>query len=200
MTLMQSQLEAVRTRLQPHFLFNTLNSVAVLIKENPGQAHDTINDLSDLLRHVLKNMENQFSEVQKEFEFIKKYLAIEQIRFGPRLEIKIDYPAHLKHFLIPSLLLQPLVENAVQYGVAKNPGKGYIEIKAHEDKQMLIFQICNNGHLNAPKNPESGLGLKITKERLQSLYRSAYQFNLDEISDGRIQALIEIPVIDEVVQ
>jgi two-component system, LytTR family, sensor kinase len=195
--LIQAQLDAVRSRLQPHFLFNTLNSIAVLIKESPAQAADTVKSLSDLLRYVLKNIENQFSTLEKEIEFLRQYLSIEQVRFGPRLDVKINYSEDLNKLYIPTLILQPLVENAIQHGIAKHRGKGFIVIDIKKEKDVMHVMILNSGSYNSDKNNKNGIGLKMTSDRLNALFGADYTFKLGSTPSGSTQALIEIPVPGE---
>ena len=139
-------------------------------------------------------------ELEKEVEFLKKYLSIEQIRFGSRLEIIIDYSTSLNKIMIPSLILQPVVENAIQHGIAKHRGKGYVEIKILKENDKLKLLVHNNGRLKSPKSQESGIGLRMTQDRLKSIYGSNYKLELTETPQDGTQALIEIPIIEESAQ
>ena len=194
--LIQSHLSALKMKLQPHFLFNTLNSISVLIKDNPQKAGETINLLSDLLRQVLKNSDEQFNELEKEIEFLNHYLAIEQVRFGERLKIKLAIDPLLKKTLVPSLILQPLVENAVRHGIAQKRGLGIIEIKAYKNNQRLHLEVIDNGKGFDSQKPkeEWGLGLKITRERLNSLYKNNFKMNIQPAENGGTLATLQIPI------
>ncbi len=143
--LVQSQLNTLKIQLQPHFLFNTLNSIAVLIKENPQHAEETINQLSDLLRYSLINADKQFVPLENELEFTKRYLAIEQTRFGERLEISMKVDSSLDKILVPSFILQPIVENAVRHGIANKRGKGLINISIIIRDAKINIRVSDDG-------------------------------------------------------
>jgi len=194
--LTQAQLNALKMQLQPHFLFNTLNSISVLIKENPQQAGEMIGHLSNLLRKVLKNAKDQFNTLKKEVDFITQYLAIEQVRFGERLKVKIDIPLDLETIEVPSLILQPLVENAIRHGIAKKSGDGIISLSALKEDDKLCLQVFDNGKGFDMKKPDSqfGIGLQITRDRLQSLYEQNYKLELTHPTNGGTQFVLKIPI------
>jgi two-component system, LytTR family, sensor kinase len=195
--LVQSQLDVLKAQLQPHFLFNTLNSISVLTRENPKLADKTIHLLSDLLRYSLKHARQQFVTLEAEISFIKDYLAIEKIRFGNRLKIEIDVSPETLSINIPSLLLQPLVENAIKHGVAKKRGDGLIQIIAKKKSNYLTLQILDNGQgegQQAHSENNLGLGLTNMQKRLDSLYGADYNFRLENEQDKGTRVLIEIPL------
>ena len=197
--LAQTQLNALRSRLQPHFLFNTLNSIAVLIKENPQEANDTVHRLSDLLRYVLKTGENQFAQLDKEIAFLRKYLSIEETRFGKRLTVNIDVEANLLQNLIPALLLQPIVENAVRHGIAEKRGEVWIKIRIARQENRIHMTVSDNGNGYQPSSngDGSGLGLSITRERLQSTYQSNFDLQIKSPEAGGTTVVLNIPIIEE---
>lgn len=197
--LISAQLNALKMKLQPHFLFNTLNSISVLIKDNPGKAGETVNRLSDLLRHVLNNVDDQFTELENEISFIRQYLAIEKVRFGDRLSVTIELDEGLKKVLVPSLLLQPIVENAIRHGIAKRRGKGVIDIKILKNGRFLYLDVSDNGVGYKPQRPESekGLGLRITEDRLKSLFTDTYKMHITAVKSGGTKVSIQIPVPGE---
>ncbi len=196
--LIQSQLNALKMKLQPHFLFNTLNSIAVLIKENPDQATETLNRLSSLLRHVLQNIDDQFSTLDEEIAFTKQYLAIEQVRFGERLKIEYDLGNGLGKLPVPALILQPLVENAVRHGIAPKSGAALIRISATHDNGRLALQVYDNGKgFNPGERDQHGLGLKITRDRLRSLYENEYTMHIEKAAEGGTLAMLSIPLPQE---
>jgi len=192
--LVQSQLNALKMKLQPHFLFNTLNSIAVLIQENPVQATETLNRLSNLLRHVLQNIDDQFSTLDEEIAFTKQYLAIEQVRFGERLKIEYDLASGLGSQAVPALILQPLVENAVRHGIAQKSGAVLIRISATRDNGRLTLQVYDNGKGIQSGRQKSGMGLIITQDRLQSLYENEYAMQIEKATEGGTLATLRIPL------
>jgi hypothetical protein len=125
--LAQAQLQALKMQLHPHFLFNTLNAISVLIQNNPELARRTVGRLSELLRYTLDNVGVQKVSLAEELEFLNRYLQIEQTRFGDRLTVKIEVEEELKHAAVPNMILQPLVENAIKHGIAKKRGAAVIE-------------------------------------------------------------------------
>ncbi len=195
--LVQSQLDVLKSQLQPHFLFNTLNSISVLTRENPVLADKTIHLLSDLLRYSLKHAQQQFVTLEAEISFINDYLAIEKVRFGERLNIEMDIDPQTLQIMVPSLLLQPLVENAIKHGVTKKRGQGFIKISAQKNAKTLILKIIDNGK-NKEKQPVSeenfGIGLKNTSKRLQSLYGQNHLFRFENNSGKETIVLIELPL------
>ena len=191
-----AQLNALRLQLQPHFLFNTLNTIASLMELDIKEAQKIISKLGNLLRTVLdKNKRNQTS-LREELAFIQSYLDIEQVRFHDRLETNYDLDERTLDAEIPSLILQPLVENAIKHGFAKNPDKGLIELisKKLDDKIQLI--VRDNGY--GSPHPKSyllsnGIGLRNVKERLDLLYGSQYQMHIETGENKGFAIAITIP-------
>ncbi|MCR6655622.1 MAG: sensor histidine kinase [Opitutus sp.] len=178
--LQRAQLQALRSQLNPHFLFNTLHSIAELIHENPRQAEQMVIQLGELLR---KALETQALEVtlREELEFIRTYLAIEQTRLGDRLDLawRID-PAAL-HARVPSLLLQPIVENAIRHGIANSPRGGRLEISASRAGDQLRLEVRDDGpglKQTAASTEGQGIGLGHTRARLERLYGARASFSL----------------------
>jgi sensor histidine kinase YesM len=137
--LTSAQLQALRMQINPHFLFNTLNSIAALVYVNPRAADEMLGDLSELLRRSLDSMEEQEIPLAQELEFIGAYLNIEQKRFGERLRLEQRVPDELMKALVPALILQPLVENAIRHGIEPRRGPGLISIEAtREDKHLKM--------------------------------------------------------------
>ncbi len=200
--LVQSQLNALKMQLQPHFLFNTLNSIAVLIKDNPERAAETVSHLSELLRHVLKNVDDQFTNLKQEVDFIRQYLAIEQVRFGDRLKIRFDIPTVLDQTPVPSLILQPLVENAIRHGIAGKIGPGLIALTASKSDKKLCLEVYDNGrgYETETSKGQFGLGLKITRERLHSLYGENFEMNFSQAQEGGTRLVLQIPIPQETLQ
>jgi anti-sigma regulatory factor (Ser/Thr protein kinase) len=193
--LQLAQLQALRSQLNPHFLFNTLHSIAELIHENPRHAEQMVLQLGELLHKALKTQAVQVP-LSEELDFIRSYLAIEQMRLGERLELawKID-PAAVD-VLVPSLILQPIVENSIQHGIAVSSHPGRLEISAGRTNGQLRLEVRDNGPgLGAPPGkPGNGIGLENTRARLQRLYGSRAALELT--NDRGLVVSMTLPVSD----
>lgn len=193
--LSQSHLRALQMQLKPHFLFNTLNSISALTHKNPTAANDMLARLSKLLRISLTNEEIQEVPLEKELVFLRTYLEIEQVRFQDRLKVNFNVESETLRALVPSLILQPLVENSIRHGITRRRGNGVIDIYAIRKGENLILRVRDNG-LGVSKKSfklKEGVGLTNTRRRLQNLYGPDYQFSLSRLADGGIQANIIIP-------
>lgn len=188
--LQQAQLQALRSQLNPHFLFNTLHSIAELIHENPRHAEQMLLQLGELLRKSLKaqSLEVPLSE---EIDFIRSYLAIEQMRLGDRLEVVWRVDADVLGARVPSLILQPIVENAVQHGVAASSQAGRLEIVATRSSDQLRLEVRDNGPGVKEGSTSSGIGIGHTRARLVRLYGS--RASLDLNNDRGLVASIRLP-------
>ncbi|HKF43856.1 MAG TPA: two-component regulator propeller domain-containing protein [Thermoanaerobaculia bacterium] len=193
--LTEAQLHALRQQLRPHFLFNTLNTLLPLIEENPELARNTVYRLADLLRLNLKTEPEQSIALETEIDMLDRYLAIERMRFGDRLEVSIEIDPEVRQARVPTFLLQPLVENAIKHGIGKNPGSERITLSARRDDGRLWIEIRNDGIGPASsRSPAThGIGLKNTRERLQLLYGSDHQFDL-ALTNGSARLSIAIPL------
>lgn len=179
--LMESQLRALKMQINPHFLFNTLNVISVLVmKSEQAKATEMINRLSKFFRQTLDEQSHQWIPLKKELEHIEQYLAIEQVRFGERLEVIIQNEPESDKILIPSMLLQPLVENAMQHGLADKQGKGCLTIKSWLQADKLHLSIIDNG-LSCDfdsVNFKQGIGLTNVKDRLAQMYQNKFSFSI----------------------
>jgi two-component system, LytTR family, sensor kinase len=172
--LAKAQLGALRQQIEPHFLFNTLNTVAGLVREGRNDAAlDMIAGLSELLRRTLQNREQQVA-LRDELEIVEKYLEIEKARFAERLRVQVHVPEELARARVPSLILQPLVENAVKHAIAKRASGGAIAIHAERRNGTLTLRVADDGPgFPAEQNGSTGIGLENVRERLRSLYGKA---------------------------
>ncbi|HWA84750.1 MAG TPA: histidine kinase [Opitutus sp.] len=190
--LQQAQLQALRSQLNPHFLFNTLHSIAELIHENPRHAEQMVLQLGELLR---KSLETQSLEVplRDEIDFIRSYLAIEQTRLGDRLELVWKIEPAVLDARVPSLILQPLVENAIRHGIAASPRGGRLEVAASRTDDQLRLEVRDNGPGLKPDADRAGdgIGLGHTRARLERLYGSHASFQLT--SDHGVVASMSLP-------
>ncbi len=195
--LMAARVEALASQINPHFLFNTLTSISSLIRSQPETARMLIVKLSGLLRRLLRSQEH-FVTLREELEAIDEYLDIESIRFGPRLRIEksID-PASLE-IVMPSMLLQPLIENSIKHGLSPKIGEGRITIRSVREKGHAIIDIIDNGvgvgaaHAQRVKS-SGGIGLRNVNERLRVIYGANYQLQLDSVPGEGTCARIVIP-------
>jgi two-component system, LytTR family, sensor kinase len=190
--LAEAQLDALRMQLHPHFLFNTLNAVAVLMRKHDlDRATRMLNGLSDLLRIALDNVGLQLVPLREELGFIDRYIEIEQIRFGDRVRVLRSIAPDVLDARIPNLLLQPLVENALKHGLEPLPHGGQLELNARRHAGRLRIEIRDDGAgLNGTR--ARGIGLKNVRARLERLYQSDQSFTLEPASPG-VRAVVEIP-------
>jgi two-component system LytT family sensor kinase len=197
--LVQSRLGALRMQLHPHFLFNTLNAIVVLVRQSKMQdADQMLTNLSELLRRTLEEWENQEVPLRTEIEFLRLYLDIERVRFQDRLSIDLAIEPETLGALVPCFLLQPLVENAVRHGVAKTSA-GKVALQSRRIGSTLEFQISDDGPglANPQDAPGNGVGLSNTRARLQQLYGRRQCLELESPEGGGTVATIRIPYRDE---
>lgn len=170
--LARARLEALRMQLNPHFLFNTLNSIASLIQEEPNAAEEMIEALSDLLRLTLRSSDTQEVTLREELQFLDRYLHIEQTRFGGRLQVEKVVDAGLLDAVVPILILQPLVENAVKHGIETQLGPGSVKISIERSGKDLSLAVVDDGRGVKPgrESLKEGVGLNNTRARLKELY------------------------------
>jgi signal transduction histidine kinase len=193
--LVQAQLRVLQSQLQPHFLFNTLHSISVLIREGENDAADVmLTRLSDLLRLSLDAGTRQEQPLSKELEFVAGYVAIQQVRFQDRLTVTTDIDPAALDALVPALVLQPLVENAIQHGIAPLANGGRVEIVARREGAVVHISVRDDG-AGMPATPRStgGVGLSNTRERLARLYDGTHQFSVVNAEHGGVVAELRVP-------
>lgn len=200
--LAQAQLQALKMQLQPHFLFNTLNSISTLLDEDTEAADEMLARLGDFLRLTLENSGAQEVRLQEELELLRCYLEIERVRFHDRLEVALEIAPETLDARVPNLILQPIVENAIRHGIVARAGRGLIEIRASRADGTLRLQVRDNGpglrpaagpHDSAAQGSRSGLGFTLTRERLGRLYDGGHRFHLADAPGGGLQVTLEIP-------
>lgn len=194
----QAHLYALRMQLNPHFLFNTLNTISAQTEGNPRMARAMIGHLGDMLRASLDSTDGKETTLQAELEVLGQYLAIQQLRFGDRLTIRIAVAPEVTQALVPPLLLQPLVENSIQHGFAKRSEGGTIEISADKSGNHLRLRVVDDG-IGLPEDwvPElsNGLGLALTRERVAATgIGEKGQFSISRRSLGGTEVQITIPL------
>jgi len=185
--LVEAQLQALQRQLHPHFLFNTLNTVSGLIRTDPDAADTMIDRLGDLLRMTLHKSGIQEVSLKEELDVLGKYVEIERTRFGNRLTVEMRVQPETLDVQVPSLVLQPLVENAIRHGIAPNAGPGWIAVYAQRDNHELVLQVLDNGDGLPPDRlmaMNRGVGLDNTRARLEHLYRDRFEFSFSNLERG----------------
>jgi two-component sensor histidine kinase len=194
--LTRAHLDALRRQIEPHFLFNTLNGVAALIREERNSAAiETIARLGNLLRRVVECPDRHEVALGEEIEFLEKYLEIQKLRFAERLRLSVDVPKELFGAQVPSLLLQPIVENSIKHGIAKSAQGGRIRIGAFRSHQMLTLNVYNDGPKLPPDHGTSaaGTGILNTRTRLRSLYGNAFSLTMRNEDPHGVEVSISLP-------
>ncbi len=193
--LAHAQLDALKMQLHPHFLFNTLNSISVLMRDDVKAANRMLVRLSELLRAALKSEGLQEVSLRQELEFLRGYLEIEQTRFQDRLTVDFAVESETLDAQVPNLILQPIVENAIRHGIAPLATAGLIQVRARRENGFVELQITDNGAgLSESKTQtDGGIGLANTQKRLEKLYGEKYKFEMSSPETGGLQVKIKIP-------
>ena len=197
--LARARLQALKTQLHPHFLFNSLNSLSELMREDAEAGEEMLRNLERFLQMTVHHHQEQEILFQQELEFLKCYLAIENVRYQDRLRVKMDIDPESLNVAVPNLMLQPIVENAIRHGIAPRKTPGQIEIHATRSNGTLKVSVQDNGpglgHFKKKAVLQgSGLGLSNTRERLSQLYGSDHRFELKDAEGGGLIVTMEIPV------
>lgn len=190
--LIKAQLDALRRQIEPHFLFNSLNSVAALVRENKNDdAVTMIAELSDFLRRVLADSAKHQVPLREEMDFAQKYLDIQKVRFVDRLQLSVDVPENLLRAQVPTLILQPIVENAIKHGIAKRAQGGQIRIAAASSNGFLTLTVYNDGPSLSEATP--GIGISNMRTRLESLYGQAFCLDMRNQPPGGVEVSVSVP-------
>jgi len=192
--LAQARLQALQMQLNPHFLFNTLHSISSLMHKDVEAADRMISRFSDLLRLALENTDAHEVLLRDELDFLQTYLDIERTRFGERLSVRMDISPETLDARVPNLVLQPLVENAIQHGIEPHAKPGLIELRARREDGKLLLQVRDNGNGVAdPAQLAGGIGVSNTRARLEQLYGSAQQVEFRNGDGGGLLVNVTIP-------
>lgn len=197
MQLVQARLDALVGQLQPHFLFNTLHTISAFVLEDPKQANRMITRLSELLRQSFNRERGPLVTLEEELELLDHYVAIQEARFGDRLRVTFRVDPRAASAVVPTLLLQPLVENAIRHGVVPNGDVAEIAIAAVREGDRLHLEVRDNGPGLNGSPGSAGLGLANTRARLRELYGPNHRFELTNApAPGGALAVIDIPYSD----
>jgi LytS/YehU family sensor histidine kinase len=193
--LTSSQLSALKMQLHPHFLFNTLSAIMVLVRQQKGRKAETmLSRLSDLLRHTLDDVEAQEVPLWRELDFLRLYLSIEQVRFEDRLRVRIDAGPEVSDALVPHMALQPIVENAVRHGLGQSEEPVLIHVSVSRMNGDLTLTVTDDGPgCSTPVFEEKGIGLANTRNRLKRLYGDTATFSAENRSPRGVQVTMTVP-------
>lgn len=184
--LKEIEFHQLKNQLNPHFLFNALNSIRALIDENPSKSKQAITLLSDLLRRSLKHSQNQFVNFEEELNAVECYLELEKIRYEERLNYEKNIDPNTLKMKFPPMMLQTLVENGIKHGISKLKNGGKIIINSYLKDENWVVQVISSGILNRDLSLESGIGLRNTQERLNLLYGKKAQFKIEQFTENQV--------------
>ena len=190
--LARAQVDALRAQIQPHFLFNTLNAIAGLMREDVEAADVMLAQLSELLRGALETQGLPEVPLSEELRLLRTYLAIQQTRHGARLQVLVDVQPETERCLVPTLILQPIVENAIRHGFAVTPGPGRLTVRAAAHGDRLVIDVLDEGP-GPPDTLTDGYGLANTRSRLRALYGAAARLTLDAAAPRGALARLDLP-------
>jgi signal transduction histidine kinase len=193
--LSEARLGALRMQLNPHFLFNSLNAITVLVRDhNIAAASRMLELLSDVLRQVLDTSGSHETALSQEVEFLERYLAIEQVRFSDRLHPRIAIDPSIAQAAVPRFLLQPLVENAIRHGIARRADAGLVEVSGRREGDRLVLTVRNDGPgMPAAPSGGTGVGLSNTRARLEALYGANGTLEVANAEGGGVIATVRLP-------
>jgi signal transduction histidine kinase len=192
--LAEARLGALRMQLNPHFLFNSLNAITVLVRDrNTAAASRMLELLSDVLRLVLRAEGSHETRLSAELDFLDRYLAIEQVRFSDRLHPRIEVDASIRNAAVPRFILLPLVENALRHGIARRADAGLLEVTARRDGDTLVLTVRDDGPGLGPAAPGTGVGLANTRARLAALYGDRAGLEVANAAGGGVVVSVRLP-------
>lgn len=194
LSLREAQLRALESQINPHFLFNCLNSIRALVEIEPARAQDMLTRLSNVLRSSLRKDDDHTAALSDEIEVVRDYLALETVRFGDRLSATVQVEEAAAELPVPPMMIQTLVENAIKHGISRLAGHGQLAVEASIEDRRLVIRVENTGTLGAVAPSSGQLGLKNVRERLELLYGDRASLRLEE-QEGRVRAVVAIPAL-----
>jgi len=192
-TVKELELKTIKSHINPHFIFNSLNSIRALVDENPTRARRAITELSNILRSSMQAEKAETVSLQGELDIVKDYLALEQMRFEERLKIEMDIDNDTLGQPVPPMMLQTLVENSIKHGISKLVNGGVVRIVAEFKDDHLELLVQNTGQLNGNMNGE-GFGIKSTQDRLNLMYQGKAVFNIRNMGTNMVESKVTLPV------
>ncbi len=193
-SIREIELNNLKSQLNPHFIFNALNSIRALVDEHPDKSKLAINQLANILRNSLNTGKRELTKFDDELRIVKDYLGLESIRFEERLQTRFDIDPASRDFLVPPLMIQTLVENGIKHGIAKLTAGGMIEMKTFVHDNRLTVQVRNSGtYVNGSSGTDGGLGLENTRQRLRLIYGESASFRILSENDTFVLTEVEIP-------
>ncbi|MFZ1784101.1 MAG: histidine kinase [Ferruginibacter sp.] len=192
-TVKELELKTIKSHINPHFIFNSLNSIRALVDENPKRARRAITELSNILRSSMQAENSETVTLEKELDIVKDYLALEQMRFEERLKIEMDIDPDTLQQPVPPMMLQTLVENAIKHGISKQIKGGVVRVVAAFRDNDLELLVQNTGQLSLIPNGE-GFGIKSTEDRLNLMYQGKGVFEIKNLDNKIVQSKVSLPV------
>ncbi len=193
-SMVEIELNNLKSQLNPHFIFNALNSIRALVDENPQKSKQAINQLSNILRNSLAYEKKELTRFEDELKIVKDYLSLESVRFEERLKTDFSIHPHSADFRVPPLMIQTLVENGVKHGISKLTEGGVVQLRTFVEDNRLRIQIRNSGQLlNGTRKGKTGLGIPNTIQRLKILYGDDASFRMVNENDNFVLTEIVIP-------
>ncbi len=187
------ELKTIKSHINPHFIFNAMNSIRALIDEDPSRAREAVTALSNILRSSMTSDQHETITLERELNIVKDYLALELIRFEDRLNVIYSIDEEALDHQVPPMMLQTLVENAIKHGIGKTVNKGEISILANETNGQLVLSVINSGVLEI-KQHHDGFGLQSTSNRLQLIFGDAASFSIVQLNNDMVEAKVIIPL------
>lgn len=192
-TVKELELKTIKSHINPHFIFNSLNSIRALVDENPERARRAITELSNILRSSMHAEKAETVSLQKELDIVEDYLALEHMRFEERLKVEMDIDPDTLGQPVPPMMLQTLVENSIKHGISKLVDGGTVRIIADFKNDNLELLVQNTGQLNGTRNTD-GFGIKSTQDRLNLMYQGKAHFEIKNLDNNMVQSKVTMPV------
>jgi len=192
-TVKELELRTIKSQLNPHFIFNALNSIRALVDENPRRARTAVTELSNILRNSMKAEKAETVTLQNEIDIVKDYLALENIRFEERLKTHFDIDRDTLELPVPPMMLQTLVENAIKHGISREVGGGYVNICSRIQSGTHEITIQNTGHISQQPG-KGGFGLQSTRQRLELLFGDKASFGIYNQGENLVEARVIMPI------
>ena len=193
-TVKELELKTIKSHINPHFIFNSLNSIRALVDENPNRARRAITELSNILRSSMQAEKSETVTLERELDIVKDYLALEQMRFEERLKIEFEIDEDTLQQPVPPMMLQTLVENAIKHGISRQVKGGVVRVVACYNNNHMELLVQNTGQLSTPINGD-GFGIKSTQDRLNLMYQGKAVFDIRNMGTAMVESKVSLPVI-----